>query len=93
MVLKDLFNGKLYPCENVVSQSDKYKNAVLKIDELMEDLSTRLPEHDRQILKDIHHKDFDVQGCQEEEFFQYGFALGVLMMQEIYSLRYFRPDE
>lgn len=93
MVLKDLFYGNLYPCENVVSQSVQYKKATLRITDLLQDLSARLSEQDKQMVNDLHQNDLIVQGCQEEEFFQYGFALGVLMMQDVYSLKYFRPDE
>lgn len=93
MIMDMLFHGKIYPCESVVSQSEDYIKASKRVIDLTADLSCRLSEQDQKVLRDILDNALIIQGCQEEEHFQYGFSMGMLLMHEICDLRYFRSEE
>ena len=42
MILEEMFNGRFYPCETVVTDSPEYKRALKASSDLMETLSERL---------------------------------------------------
>ena len=47
MILEEIFNGKFYPCETVVADSPRFKQAVKASAALMDTLSERLSKEDR----------------------------------------------
>jgi len=93
MIMDLLFNGKIFPCESVVSQSYDYIKASEDVIRLSADLSSRLSDQDKKLLSDILDNALIIQGCQEEEHFRYAFSLGMLLMHEICNMRYFKTDE
>ena len=46
MILEELFNGRFYPCETVVADSMRFKQAVKASAALMDTLSARLRKED-----------------------------------------------
>ena len=42
MILEEMFNGRFYPCETVVVNSQRYKQALTACTGLMDTLSERL---------------------------------------------------
>ena len=47
MILEDMFNGRFYPSEKVLTDTLIYKQAVLTCENLMNTLSERLPEKEK----------------------------------------------
>lgn len=95
MIMELLYNGQIYPSEVIMSQDERFKEAEAKVDELFEDLLTRLDDKDTAQAKTIRETMYESQSYAEEENFRYGLTLGVMLMQEIYEVygaRYFRPN-
>ena len=95
MIMELLYNGRIYPHENIVSEDEGYKKAIKEMSSLYDDLYARLSEADKKQLEQIHDSMYDSQSFMEEEHFRYGFTLGVVLMQEVYGVygaKYFKPD-
>ena len=46
MILEEMYNGRFYPCETVVADSSRFKQAVKASAALMDTLSERLSKED-----------------------------------------------
>ena len=82
MILEALFNGELYPSENVVPKSDKFRQAGAEISDTMRFFEEKLMD-----------RNADEGNMTNEEQFKYGFTLGVLMMCEIFHSPFFPKTE
>ena len=51
MILEEMFNGRFYPCETVVADSSRFKQAVKASAALMDTLSERLSKEDYALVK------------------------------------------
>lgn len=77
MILEEMYNGRFYPCETVVADSQEYRRAVKACaDHLMETLSERLSKEDYNLVEELRTQEAIVQ-CEENEshfntFFQRG---------------------
>ena len=80
MILEALFNGELYPSENVVPKSDKFRQE-------------KLSKEDYERLERLMDRNADEGNMTNEEQFKYGFTLGVLMMCEIFHSPFFPKTE
>lgn len=81
-IMDALYDGRIYPSEQVVSKDSEYRKILNASDELMEQLEKELTgEQFGKIDKVI---DFlsDAHDMQNKEFFEYGMAFGMLLMQE-----------
>ena len=84
MILEALFNGELYPSENVVPKSDKFRQAGAEISDTMRFFEEKLSKEDYERLERLMDRNADEGNMTNEEQFKYGFTLGVLMMCEIF---------
>ena len=50
MILEEMYNGRFYPCETVVADSQEYRQAVKACADLMETLSERLSKEDYSLV-------------------------------------------
>ena len=93
MILEALFNGELYPSENVVPKSDKFRQAGAEISDTMRFFEEKLSKEDYERLERLMDRNADEGNMTNEEQFKYGFTLGVLMMCEIFHSPYFPHTE
>ena len=49
MILEEMFNGRFYPCETVVADSPRFKQAVKASADLMDTLSERLSKDEKAV--------------------------------------------
>ncbi len=95
MIMDLLYHGRIYPQETIMSEEEGFQEAEAKVNELFDDLRSRLNDKDKEQLDEIRDTMYTSQCYEEEENFRYGLTLGVLLMQEIYEVyepRYFREQ-
>ena len=82
MILEALFNGEIYPGEQVVPKTPEYRAELKNASELMELLSRRLSKEDiaavEQLRKHLSSSDY----IENEAHFKYGFSVGLFVMVE-----------
>ena len=93
MILEALFNGELYPSENVVPKSDKFRQAGAEISDTMRFFEEKLSKEDYERLERLMDRNADEGNMTNEEQFKYGFTLRVLMMCEIFHSPFFPKTE
>lgn len=95
MIMELLYNGRIYPAEDITSQDERYVKSEEQVKRLFGDLHSRLNDMDKQQLAQIREAMYKSQFYSEEEHFRYGLTLGVMLMQEIYEYgtRYFEGDD
>ena len=85
MILEEMFNGRFYPCETVVTDSPEYKRALKASSDLMETLSERLSKEDYKLVEELREQ-VSIAQCEENEsHFKYGFSAGLLVQQEAHA--------
>lgn len=84
MILEEMFNGRFYPCEMVVPDSQKYRQAVAACADLMETLAKQLSKDDYRLVEEFRAQAAIVQE-ENEIYFKYGFSAGLLVQQEAYE--------
>ena len=90
MILEAIFNGEIYPAETVVPKSEKFREAGQAIADIMRYFEQTLSKEDYEKLERLNDRLADSQNIQNKEQFKYGFAMGVLLMKEIYELPDFK---
>ena len=83
MILEEMFNGRFYPCETVVADSPRFKQAVKASAALMDTLSERLSKEDYALVEELREQ-VAIAQC-EESHFKYGFSAGLLVQQEAHA--------
>ena len=85
MILEEMYNGRFYPCETVVTDSPEYKRALKASSDLMETLSERLSKEDYKLVEELREQ-VSIAQCEENEsHFKYGFSAGLLVQQEAHA--------
>ena len=85
MILEEMFNGRFYPCETVVADSPKFKQAVKASAALMDTLSERLSKEDYALVEELREQMAIAQCEENESYFKYGFSAGLLVQQEAHA--------
>ena len=85
MILEDMFNGRYYPSEKVVPETERYIQANREVSKILARLSERLSKEDMELVERMHElisiADNETGVC----YFKYGFASGAIMMLDIYA--------
>lgn len=81
-IMEALYGGELYPAEQVVSKNPEYRKVLEESDELMEKLEKKLSGEQFSEIDKVCDLLSDAHDIQNREFFEYGLALGMLLMQE-----------
>ena len=79
MILEEMYNGRFYPCETVVADSQEYRQAVKACADLMETLSERLSKEDYNLVEELRTQEAIVQCEENESHFKYGFSAGLFV--------------
>lgn len=79
-ILKDLYNGKIYPLDAIVPQDEEYRKTGEKIGEMRSYFEGKLPPEDKE--KFARWNQLINEDCYMEAYanFAYGFRLGMLLM-------------
>ena len=85
MILEEMFNGRFYPCETVVADSPRFKQAVKASADLMDTLSERLSKEDYALVEELRAQVAIAQCEENESHFKYGFSAGLLVQQEAHT--------
>ncbi len=94
MKIMDLiFEGQIYPEEQAVPDSPEYRSVCRTMSDTMERLSKELSPKEYDEIEKL----CDLVAYEDEfvnkECFRYGFGLGILLMQEVYQLQYFKASD
>lgn len=84
MILEEMFDGRFYPCEMVVPDSQKYHQAVAACADLMDALAQKLSKEDYELVEKLRTQAAIAQCEENESHFKYGFSTGLLVQQEAY---------
>ena len=85
MILEEMFNGRFYPCETVVADSPRFKQAVKASAALMDTLSEHLSKEDYTLVEELRAQVAIAQCEENESHFKYGFSTGLLVQQEAHA--------
>lgn len=85
MILEEMFNGRFYPCETVVADSPRFKQAVKASAALMDTLSEHLSKEDYTLVEELRAQVAIAQCEENESHFKYGFSAGLLVQQEAHE--------
>ena len=86
MVLDTIFDGQIYPSETVVPKCKAFWEANEAATTIMSYFEQKLSKEDYEKLERLNDRLADSQNIQNKEQFKYGFAMGVLLMKEVYAL-------
>ena len=77
MILEEMFNGRFYPCETVVADSLRFKQATKASAALMDTLSEHLSKEDYALVEELREQMAIAQCEENESHFKYGFSAGL----------------
>lgn len=84
-ILHDLYNGKIYPFENIYCSTPEYHKVNGMLADEKERFLKNLSESDRELFKKIEDLHCESFGMYSYENFVHGFRLGVKLMSEAFS--------
>ncbi|MCC8105707.1 MAG: hypothetical protein LUI39_13110 [Lachnospiraceae bacterium] len=96
MIMELLYDGRIYPREEINCKDERYKQAEKEKKILYDSLYDRLDDEDKQLLEKIRDAMYDSQSYAQEEHFYYGLSMGMMLTQEVYERygkRYFKTDK
>ncbi|MCC8101503.1 MAG: hypothetical protein LIP11_04330 [Clostridiales bacterium] len=92
-VMEAIFNGQVYPLEQVVTVSPKVGEVEKLIDSVMNELEPRIGMKEMDMLTELHDLVLSEAGVIGAEYFRYGLSLGIEQLKESKEvLGYFKID-
>ncbi|MCD8013866.1 MAG: hypothetical protein LUG99_11955 [Lachnospiraceae bacterium] len=92
-IMELIFDGCIYPGEQAVPDSPEYHSLHRETGAKMEKLSEKLSAEDYDEIEKVCDMVVSEDDMVNKECFRYGFAMGLLLMQEAMGLRYFKPKK
>ncbi|MCD7884565.1 MAG: hypothetical protein LUI87_12795 [Lachnospiraceae bacterium] len=87
-LMEKIFDGKVYPAEQVVPESPEYWKACKKTRKIMIQLEKKLEKEDYNMIEKMLDIDSIAQDCMNKAMFECGFSMGLLLMHEATTSRY-----
>ena len=84
MILDELFLGNIFPAENAVAGDPEFQRLNKQVLAALKDLDENLSPDQLALVDKFHGYINDLRCYENAANFKYGFALGVLLMQEIF---------
>ncbi|MCD7745164.1 MAG: hypothetical protein LUI13_07805 [Lachnospiraceae bacterium] len=81
-IMDAIFDGKVYPGEQVVSTDPEYAQTNREIDALMKKLEEKLDRDEYDMVEEVCDLLAISQDIQNKEVFRYGLSLGLRLMRE-----------
>lgn len=82
-ILKQLYNGELYPAENNVPDTEEYHKATRETDCIEKKFTADLTEEQHELFEQYMSATAKVDKLIQEEVFRQGFVMGATMREEI----------
>ncbi|MCD8336105.1 MAG: hypothetical protein LUD18_02320 [Lachnospiraceae bacterium] len=79
---KAIFDGKVYPAEQVVSDNPEYKEALKHTDQTMMELEKILEKSEYGMVEQVLDDQAIMSDCQNLEYFKCGLAIGMALREE-----------
>ena len=90
MVLNDLYCGNISPAEQVVPHEKEYHKLHRHTGELLTKLEEKLSKEQMELVNQFHTHVINVHCMELEAQFQYGFSLGIALINEVYEILYYK---
>ena len=84
-ILEKLYNGQIYPFEEIVPQDKEYRTTNRKISEIREYFYENLSPEDREKFEEMNKLSRESAHMEFYANFAYGFRLGVLLMCDVFT--------
>ncbi|MCC8044361.1 MAG: hypothetical protein LIP12_02540 [Clostridiales bacterium] len=81
-MMNAIFDGKVYPAEQVVSEDPEYKEAVKESDQMMRKLEKDLDKSEYEMVEKVLDEQAIMSDCQNKEYFKCGLAVGMALREE-----------
>ena len=82
-VLKQLYNGKIYPAENNVPDTEEYCKESMIAERIEEKFKAGLTEEQHELFEQYMSATAKVDKLIQEEVFRQGFVMGATLQKEI----------
>ena len=82
-LLEQLYNGEIYPAEQIVPENPEYRATNHRIEQEKQHLSGVLQQEDIQHLERLEALSLNAESMTCYAGFAYGFQLGAQLMQEV----------
>lgn len=82
-IIKAIYDGKLFPQEQVMAGNAAYKEKLRELDGMRKDLQKKLTEEENSAVEKIVEQMYDISAMEAAETFRYGLALGLKLMGEV----------
>ncbi|NBI62972.1 hypothetical protein D3Z38_07850 [Clostridiales bacterium] len=83
--INDLYNGKIYPAQQVCAHSEEYHLTQEKLSDLLHALEEKLNQPLINIFEDFVEQQHVAFHIEAQETFAYGFKLGANLMLEAFT--------
>lgn len=85
MILDAIFEGRIYPAENIVPKNHAFQESAKAVEGIMKYLEKNLTKEEYEKITELNDRILDGQILLGKELYKAGFATGVLLMKEIYD--------
>lgn len=82
-ILKQLYNGELYPAENNVPDTEEYRKAIREADGIKKKFTADLTGEQHELFEQYMSATAKVDKLIQEEVFRQGFVMGVTLRKEV----------
>lgn len=86
MILDELYYGNIYPSEQIIIHDKAYQRLRKRTEILLTKLEETLTPEQIELVNQFHSHMIDVNCLEIKANFQYGFALGLMLMKEAQGL-------
>ena len=83
-ILEELYNGQVYPFEEIVPQDEAYRETNQKISEIREYFYENLSPEEREKFEEMNRLSREVAYMESYANFAYGFRLSALLMCDVF---------
>lgn len=91
-ILKDLYNGRIYPLEAIDPEDEEYRKTCEKIGEMREYFEKKLSPEDREKFEEWNQLIYNSTYMEDYANFAYGFRFGIILGFETLA-GYKEPEE
>ncbi|MCD7717233.1 MAG: hypothetical protein LUG56_08310 [Lachnospiraceae bacterium] len=92
-IMNSLFDGKIYPGEQIVPANPEYDKTNREIDALMKKLEERLDKEEYDMVEELCDLLSVSEDIQNKEIFRYGMSMGLRLMREAYESPWLREEK
>ena len=91
-VLRDWYEGNIYPMDNISPDDPDYEEVVNELGEIMQHLESILPTEEQENFSKMKQLLHESDMMERYANFAYGFRLGALLMSEILGYKLIKNE-